>query len=86
MAKFTGKQVAAVAARLGKSTRTIHRWVADGCNILSDASLTEYQQLAATRAKGKAINQTSPQAPEPADSGDLGELPPPGRGRALSRP
>src|SRR5258708_6773936 len=83
MARFTGKQVAEVSSKIGRSARTLHRWIADGCDILDEASLEQFKQLGQIRGKGKAIEQTQPE-----QSVELGELPPPGEKgavQALSR-
>ena len=52
----SASQVQEVAQRLGKSERTIWRWVKAGCD-LSEESISDFQQARAATSKAKAREQ-----------------------------
>src|SRR5260221_7939053 len=85
------KQAREVAGRLGKSQRTIWRWVAQGCDLSDERSIQQFvdgQKLRRTNvAKARerhAALGSSDSGSSPPGSPDLerllsGKLPPPGR-------
>jgi hypothetical protein len=71
------ERIAAVAAELGKSTRTIWRWHKAGCDLSNPASIKQHSEHLGASARGKArIEAVAAQIPLAAsDELDLEKLP-----------